>query len=92
MSLTTNTYAKLNIRNPDDVEVENSSQSNVRNPEKKLESVQTIQRRGAGPISTDSNKLPNRCASYGSRKMLKKEYLLAKIGVDTAENGPKVDV
>jgi len=39
MSHTTNTYAKLNIRNPDNVEVENSSQSNIRNPEKKLESL-----------------------------------------------------
>ena len=31
------------------------------------------------------------CTSCRSRKMLKNECLLAKIGVDTAENRPKVD-
>ena len=32
------------------------------------------------------------CTSCRSRKMLQNEYLLAKIGVDTAENEPDVEV
>ena len=31
------------------------------------------------------------CASCRSRKMLQNEYFVAKIGVDTAENGPSKD-